>query len=124
MQGLRRPAQLARREAKFRARRPSDGLVGSQVLLADDSAARSESSDQVRHEASVDVAHPDDEIETALGQRALGIVIEIRAEPVDGEAALCGDAPSAVEPYARNIERSDLIAVGCQEQCVATRATS
>ena len=67
------------------------------------------------------VTCPNDEVEAAGGQRALGI-IEIRAAPIDAEAALGGGVPPAVEAYDGNIEGGDLVAVGSQEQCVPTGA--
>src|SRR6185295_6775555 len=50
-QAGRRAAQLAGREPKLRARRPGDGLVGREVLLADDRSADGEPRDQVRHQS-------------------------------------------------------------------------
>ena len=49
----------------------------------------------------MDVAHPDDQVEAAGGQRVLEILVEIGAQPLDVEAALGGGAPAALERYAR-----------------------
>ena len=100
MKALRRAAQRAGRQPKLRAPRPRDGRAGREVLLADDRAADGEPRDEMRHQRAVDVAHPDDQVEVAGGQRALGILVEVRAQPFDGEAALGRGCLGAVERYA------------------------
>src|SRR5262245_42394854 len=68
------------------------------------------------------VACPDDQVEAARGQHALGIFVEVRAQPFDREAALECRAAPAVERYARDVERGDPIALRGEIERVAPSA--
>src|SRR5262245_14489950 len=120
MQSLRRAAQLAGCEPKFCARRSDDGLVGFEVLLADERAARGEARDQARHQRAVDVAYPNDEVEWAPGQRALQVRIEVLAQPPYLEPALGSGAAPTLETDARDVECRDAEAVRRQIERIAT----
>ena len=80
-------------EPKLRAPRPRDGAPGREVLLAEERAADGEPRDEMRHQRAVDVAHPDDQVEIAGRQGALGILVEVRAEPIDVRPRSSAAAP-------------------------------
>ena len=92
------------------------------MLLAEQDAAQAEPADEVRQQCAMDVAHPHDEVERARGQRAVGVVVEIRAEPLDAKAALGGGLPAALERDGGNIERGDVEAVLREIEGIAPRA--
>ena len=94
------------------------------MLLADDYAAGAQTREEMRHQCAVDVPHPDDQVEIAGGQRALGIVVEIRLQPLDVEPALCSVTAPALERHGGNVERADGETVCGEEQRVASGAAS